>query len=48
MASPSAVAQEKDQSWIIKPTEQHKLLKKGVGAWDATVKIWPMAGANRL
>jgi hypothetical protein len=49
MASHAALAQdEKDQPWIIKPTEHHKLLKKGVGTWDATVRIWPMPGANPL
>jgi hypothetical protein len=49
MASQAAVAQdEKVQPWMIKPTEQHKILKKAVGAWDATVRIWPMPGAKPM
>jgi hypothetical protein len=48
MAIPAVAQDEKEQPWLIKPTEQHKLLKKGVGAWDATVRIWPMPGADPL
>ena len=49
LASHAAVAQDQqDQPWLIKPSEQHKVLKKDVGTWDATVKVWPMAGAEPL
>jgi hypothetical protein len=40
--------QEQEQEWMIKATEQHKILEKDVGTWDATVKVWPMAGAQPL
>ncbi len=40
-----ALAQEE---WMIKPTKQHELLKKDVGTWDATVKIWPVKGAQSI
>jgi hypothetical protein len=49
MASQAAIAQDQNtEEWVIKPTEQHKILKKDVGTWDATVKIWPMAGAKPM
>jgi Protein of unknown function (DUF1579) len=49
LASHAAIAQDQqDQPWLIKPSEQHKLLKKDVGTWDATVKVWPMAGAEPI
>jgi hypothetical protein len=48
MARHVAAQDEKEQPWLIKPTQQHELLKKGVGTWDATVKIWPMPGAEPL
>jgi hypothetical protein len=44
--APSAPAQEPE--WFIKPTKEHELLKKDVGTWDATVKIWPMEGAPAM
>jgi len=36
-----------DQSWI-QPTEEHKLLQKDVGTWDANVKLWAEAGAEPM
>lgn len=49
LAAACAVAQDQqDQSWMIKPTKQHQLLKKDVGTWDATVKVWPMEGAEPM
>jgi hypothetical protein len=33
-----AVAQEEPQ--MPKPTEQHKIFKKDVGTWDASIKVW--------
>jgi hypothetical protein len=36
------------QEWTIKPTKEHELLKKDVGTWDATVKVWPMEGAKPM
>lgn len=39
---------QQEQDWMIKPSEQHKILEKDVGTWDATVKVWPMAGAEPL
>ena len=33
---------------MIKPTDEHKLLQKDVGTWDATVKVWPMEGAEPM
>ncbi len=49
LASQAAIAQdEQNQEWMIKPTEQHKVLKKDVGTWDATVKVWPMPDAEPM
>ena len=42
----AAVAQ--DQPSLIEPSKQHELLKQDVGTWDATIRIWPMAGAEPL
>jgi hypothetical protein len=42
----TAIGQEPE--WIIKPTKEHELLKKDVGTWDATVKIWPKEGAEPM
>ncbi|MEX0611979.1 MAG: DUF1579 domain-containing protein [Pirellulales bacterium] len=36
------------QEPLIKPTEEHKLLQKDVGTWDATLTIWPMEGAEPM
>ena len=44
--SPGAVAQQ--QEWLVKPTKEHEILKHDVGTWDATVKIWPMQGAQPI
>jgi Protein of unknown function (DUF1579) len=33
------------QQGIPKPTAEHALLKKGVGTWDAVLKIWPVQDA---
>lgn len=46
---PTAMAaEEKQRPPIIKASEQHKVLKKEVGAWDAAVKIWPVPGGEPL
>jgi hypothetical protein len=37
-----------DQSWMPKATEQHKLLQKDTGTWDADVKFWPAEGAEPM
>jgi len=42
----SALAQEEEQWSPPKPTEQHKILQKDVGTWDAIVKLYPMEGAK--
>jgi hypothetical protein len=44
--APTALAQEPE--WLIKPTEEHKLLQKDVGTWDATVKIFVKEGAEPI
>lgn len=41
-----ALAQE--QEWMVKPTEEHKLLQKDVGTWDAVIKVWPGEGAQPM
>jgi hypothetical protein len=46
IAGRGALAQE--QEWMVKPTKEHELLKRDVGTWDATVKIWPMEGAQAM
>lgn len=35
-----------DETEIPQPTKEHKLLKHGVGTWDATMKIWTKPGAE--
>jgi hypothetical protein len=42
----SAVGQDEQEWTPPKATEQHKLLQKDVGTWDAVVKVWPMEGAE--
>jgi hypothetical protein len=46
-ASPLAHAQQ-EQDWMIKASEEHKILQKDVGTWDAVVKVWPMEGAQAM
>jgi hypothetical protein len=37
-----------EPEWMIKPTKEHELLKKDVGTWDATVKIWTSEDAKPI
>jgi hypothetical protein len=48
LATSASAQDQPGQEWVIKPTEQHELLKKDVGTWDATVKIFPMPGAKAM
>lgn len=46
---PAVCAQdEQNLPPFMKPTAEHKLLKKDVGTWDATVKVWPMPDAEPI
>jgi hypothetical protein len=48
LPGPTASGQEEKpdlDAMIAKPTKHHELLKKDVGTWDATVKMW-MAGPD--
>jgi hypothetical protein len=42
---PSARAQEPPSPQL---SDEHKLLQKGVGTWDAIVKVWPQPNAQPL
>ena len=37
-----------DEQQMPMPTEQHKIFKKDVGTWDATMKIWPVPDAAAI
>jgi hypothetical protein len=43
-----AITPVRAQDLFPKPTSQHDLLKKDVGTWDATMKIWPVQGARPI
>jgi hypothetical protein len=36
------------EDYLVKPTEEHELLKKDVGNWNAVVKVWPMEGTEPI
>ena len=38
---PSARAQQQEQPPALQPTEQHRLLQKDVGTWDAEITLFP-------
>ena len=44
VAAPAARAQE--QAQLPQVSDQHKFLHKDVGTWDATMRIFPMEGAE--
>ena len=47
--APSAMrAQEQEQAQLPQVSDEHKLLHKDVGTWDATMKIWPQEGAEPI
>jgi Protein of unknown function (DUF1579) len=48
LATTASAQDQPAQEWTIRPTEQHELLKKDVGTWDATVRIFPMPGAKAM
>jgi len=41
-----AGAQAQDQPAMPGPTKEHEILKKAVGTWDATSKMWSQPGAE--
>jgi hypothetical protein len=44
----AGVALAQEPEWIVKPTKEHEVLKRDVGTWEATVKIWPSEGAPAM
>jgi len=45
-AAVSANRAEAQEPPMPKPSPQHELLKKDVGTWDATIKVWPTPDAQ--
>jgi hypothetical protein len=45
--APSA-ARSQEQAQLPQVSDEHKLLHKDVGTWDATMKIWPQEGAEPI
>jgi Protein of unknown function (DUF1579) len=48
LAPCAARAQDEEQAQLPQVSDEHKLLHKDVGTWDATMKIWPQAGAEPI
>jgi hypothetical protein len=42
------IATAQEQAQLPQVSDEHKLLHKDVGTWDATMKIWPQEGAEPI